>query len=128
MKLSVKEDGLQVEQIAGELAEYGADKILVGDDPALADYTTDVYTNVSFDIVKNNDPKIVLLGASAQGKDLSARLAARLNAGLVMDCTSLKLEDQTLIAIRPVFGGKVLAEVAIEDTPQIAAIRPNEKG
>jgi len=117
--------GSEVEQIAGELAEYGADKILVGDDPALADYTTDVYTNVSFDIVKNNDPKIVLLGASAQGKDLSARLAGRLNAGLVMDCTSLKLEDQTLIAIRPVFGGKVLAEVAIEDTPQIAAIRPN---
>ncbi len=117
--------GYEVEQIAGELAEYGADKILVGDDPALADYTTDVYTNVSFDIVKDNDPKIVLLGASAQGKDLSARLAARLNAGLAMDCTSLKLEDQTLIATRPVFGGKVLAEVAIEDTPQIAAIRPN---
>lgn len=117
--------GYEVEQIAGELAEYGADKILVGDDPALADYTTDVYTNVSFDIVKDNDPKIVLLGASAQGKDLSARLAARLNAGLAMDCTSLKLEDQTLIATRPVFGGKVLAEVAIEDTPQIAAVRPN---
>ena len=68
---------------------------------------------------------MVLLGATAQGKDLAARLAARLDAGLAMDCTSLKLDGDQLVAVRPIFGGKVLAEVAIEQSPQLAAIRPN---
>jgi len=117
--------GSGVERMAAELGKHGAEKILVGDDPALADYTTDIYTNVLCDIVKEKDPKILLLGASTQGKDLSARLAARLNAGLAMDCTALRVDGETLIATRPIFGGKVLADVAIEGTPQMAAIRPN---
>lgn len=117
--------GSGVEGIAAELAKHGAEKILAGDDPALADYTTDIYTNVLCDIVKDKDPKILLLGASTQGKDLSARLAARLDAGLAMDCIALRVDGETLIATRPIFGGKVLAEVAIEGTPQMAAIRPN---
>lgn len=117
--------GSGVEGIAAELGKHGAEKILAGDDPALADYTTDIYTNVLCDIVKEKDPKILLLGASTQGKDLSARLAARLDAGLAMDCTALRVDGETLIATCPIFGGKVLAEVAIEGTPQMAAIRPN---
>ena len=117
--------GSGVEGIAGELAQYGADKILVGDDPALADYTTDAYTNMLFEVVKNNDPRILLFGASSRGKDLSARLAARLGVGLAMDCISLKLDGEKLFATRPMYGGKVLAEVALEGTPQMSAIRPN---
>jgi len=117
--------GSGVDGIAGELGKYGADKILVGDDPALADYTTDAYTNVLFDIVKDNGPRILLLGASSQGKDLSARLAARLGVGLAMDCIALKLDGEKLIATRPVYGGKVLAEVALEGIPRMIAIRPN---
>ena len=117
--------GSGVDGIAGELGKYGADKILVGDDPALADYTTDAYTNVMFDVVKDNDPTILLLGASSQGKDLSARLAARLGVGLAMDCIALRLDGEKLIATRPMYGGKVLAEVALEGIPQMSAIRPN---
>ncbi|MBW2020173.1 MAG: electron transfer flavoprotein subunit alpha/FixB family protein [Deltaproteobacteria bacterium] len=117
--------GSGIEEIAGELAKYGADTILVGDDPGLADYTTDAYTNVLFDIVKDNDPRILLLGASSRGKDLSARLTARLGSGLAMECTSLRLDGDNLIATRPMFGGKILAEVALGGTPQVAAIRPN---
>ena len=117
--------GSGVDGIAGELAQYGADKILVGDDPALADYTTDAYTNMLFEVVKDNDPRILLIGASSRGKDLSARLAARLGVGLAMDCTALKLDGEKLIATRPMYGGKVLAEVALEGVPQMSAIRPN---
>ena len=117
--------GSGVEEIAGELGKYGADKILVGDDPALADYTTEAYTDALFHIVKDNDPKILLLSASTRGKDLSARLAARLDTGLAMDCIALRLDGDNLIATRPIFGGKVLAEVAVEQRPQMAAIRPN---
>ena len=117
--------GSGVDGIAGELGNYGADKILVGDDPALADYTTDAYTNVLFDFVKDNDPGILLLGASSQGRDLSARLAARLEVGLAMDCIALRLDGEKLIATRPMYGGKVLAEVVLEGIPQMSAIRPN---
>jgi electron transfer flavoprotein alpha subunit len=117
--------GSGIEAIAGELGRYGADKTLVGDDPALADYTTEAYANVLFDIVKERDPKVVLLGASMRGKDLSARLAACLDTGLAMDCVALRVDGDTVMATRPMFGGKVLAEVSIQGTPQMAAIRPN---
>jgi electron transfer flavoprotein alpha subunit len=117
--------GSGVEAFSGDLAKFGADRILVADDPALADYTTDAYTNVLADLIKTEEPKIFLTGASIQGKDLSARLAARLGAGLATECVKLRLENGQLIATRPVFGGKVLAEIALTGTPQMASLRPN---
>jgi len=117
--------GAGVEAIAGELGKFGPDKILVADDPALADYTTDAYTNVIAGLIQSAEPAVILIGASAQGKDLSARLAARLDAGLAMDCTAIKLDSGKLVCTRPMFGGKIFADVEIEGTPQIVAIRPN---
>jgi len=117
--------GSGVEGMAAELEKYGPDKILVADDPALADYTTSAYTNIIADLVKSADPAVIILGASAQGKDLSARLAARLDAGLAMDCTAIKLESGNLTYTRPMFGGKIFADVEIDGDLQIVAIRPN---
>jgi len=117
--------GSGMEGIAGDLKTYGADNIVLGDDPALADYTTDIYTNVLAEIVKDKTPKILVLGASMRGKDLAARLAARLKTGLAMDCVDIELDGDTLMATRPMFGGKVLAKMAVEGAPKIAAIRPN---
>jgi electron transfer flavoprotein alpha subunit len=117
--------GSGVEGLAAGLEKYGPDKILVADDAALADYTTDAYTNVIADLVLSVDPAVIILGASAQGKDLSARLAARLDAGLAMDCTAIKLDNGNLTYTRPMFGGKIFADVEIDGALQIAAIRPN---
>ena len=117
--------GSGIEGIAAELEKFGPDKILVADDPALADYTTDAYTNVIADLVQSVDPAVIILGASAQGKDLSARLAARLDAGLAMDCTAIKLDNGSLMFTRPMFGGKIFADVEIDGALQIVAIRPN---
>lgn len=117
--------GSGVEGIAGELAKYGADKILVADDPALAEFMTDTYTNVAADVVEKQNFGFVVSGASARGKDLAARLAARAGAAIAMDCVSVKLENGNLTAVRPMYGGKVLAEVALEGTPAVVAIRPN---
>ena len=117
--------GAAVDGIASELEKYGPDKILLADDPALADYTTDAYTNVLSDLVASVDPAVIVVGASAQGKDLAARLAARLDVGLAMDCTAVKLEGGNLTLMRPMYGGKVLAEIEIEGSPQIIAVRPN---
>lgn len=117
--------GAGVENIAGELEKYGTDKILAADDPSLSEYTTDAYTNVLSEIIKSQDPALVIMGASIDGKDLSTRLAARLDTGLAMDCTAISVENGELLFTRPVFGGKALADVKIKGKPQIVAIRPN---
>ncbi|MBL0731246.1 MAG: electron transfer flavoprotein subunit alpha/FixB family protein [Desulfosarcina sp.] len=117
--------GFGIENIAGELGKYGADNILTADDTALADYNTDAYTNVLAGIVELKNPELIILGASIHGKDLAARLAARLDAGLAMDCTDIQRVDDKLIFTRPMYGGKILAELELEGAPQIAAIRPN---
>jgi electron transfer flavoprotein alpha subunit len=117
--------GSGIDGLTEELKKYGPDKILVGDDPALADYTTDAYTNVLAEFIQSSDPAVIITGASAQGKDLSGRLAARLDAGVAMDCVEVKLDNGNLTYTRPMFGGKILANVEIEGSPQIVAIRPN---
>jgi electron transfer flavoprotein alpha subunit len=117
--------GSGIDGLAEELKKYGPDKILVADDPALADYTTDAYTNVLVEFIQSSDPAVIITGASAQGKDLAGRLAARLDAGVAMDCVEIKLDNEVLTYTRPMFGGKIIANVEIEGSPQIVAIRPN---
>ncbi|MDP4979976.1 MAG: electron transfer flavoprotein subunit alpha/FixB family protein [Desulfobacterales bacterium] len=117
--------GSGVETAAGELGKYGADKIIVADHLSLAEYLTDAYTTVVAGVIAEVDPQVVIMGASTQGKDLAARLAARLNAGLAMDCVAVRVKDGNIVATRPLYGGKVLAEVALSGKPQIVATRPN---
>ena len=117
--------GSGVEGLAEELKKYGPDKILVADDAGLAEYTTDAYSKVLAELIQSADPAIIIAGASAQGKDLAGRLAAKLDAGVAMDCVKIQLENGNLTYTRPMFGGKINAEVEIEGAPQIVAIRPN---
>jgi electron transfer flavoprotein alpha subunit len=117
--------GSGVESLAEEIKKFGPDKVVVLDEPELADYRTDAYTNVLAAQVASLDPAVVLAGASVQGKDLCARLAARLDAGLAMDCTAVALHDGALTCTRPMFGGKIFADVQIKGSPQVIAVRPN---
>ncbi|MGD9335640.1 MAG: electron transfer flavoprotein subunit alpha/FixB family protein [Desulfobacterales bacterium] len=117
--------GAEIENISKELNQYGADRIVVAQSPALSEYLTDAYTTVIADYINKKKPAVVILGASTQGKDLSARLSARLNAPLAMDCVAVRFEDNNLIATRPMYGGKILADVALDGNPQILSIRPN---
>lgn len=117
--------GSEIENVAKELGHYGADRIIVADNPQLYNYITDAYTNVIADFITKETPNVVILGASAQGKDLSARLAARLNAPLAMDSLAVRFDEDNLIATRPMYGGRVMADVVLEGKPKILAIRPN---
>ena len=117
--------GSGCDALAAEIKKFGPDKIVVLDDPALADYRTDAYTPALAEVVKFLDPAVVITGASVQGKDLAARLAARLNAGLVMDCTAISLQNGVITYTRPMFGGKIMADVQVQGSPQIVAVRPN---
>jgi len=117
--------GSDIEKISKKLGKYGADRILVADNKALSEYLTDAYTNVIADIIEKEDPAAVILSASVQGRDLSARLSARLGAALAMDCVAVNVENENLIVTRPMYGGKILADVALEAKLRIIAIRPN---
>jgi electron transfer flavoprotein alpha subunit len=118
--------GNQMGEEAKKLAAYGAETIYVADSPELTFYTPEAYTAVLGDLIKSKEPDIVLGGASQQGKELAAKLAARLETGLAMDCVGLRLEDGLLIAKRPMYAGKVFAEVVCETAkPQMATGRPN---
>jgi electron transfer flavoprotein alpha subunit len=117
--------GSGIEGAAAQLGKYGAAKILVADDAALADYTVDAYTNVLAEIIGQAGPAVVILGATTQGKELAGRLSARLDAGLATDCVALKTEDGQVTATRPMYGGKVLADVTLIGAPVIVALRPN---
>jgi len=119
--------GAGVEAAAPDLGGYGVDRVYVVDDPRLKDYLAELHVPVVADIIQHLSPRVVLASASVDGKDLSARLAARLGAGLATDCTELKIEGGALKAKRPVYAGKAFAwcEWASGVWPQMASCRPN---
>jgi electron transfer flavoprotein alpha subunit len=118
--------GSSVEGLIGRLSEY-ADKVYWVDNPNLTQYTTDAYATVLANLLKEHQPSIFLCGATLIGKDLSPRIAARLQTGLATDCTGLSISDDGLmIAKRPVYAGKAFIEVTCPiSRPQMASIRPN---
>jgi electron transfer flavoprotein alpha subunit len=117
--------GSGIEGIAGGLGQYGVDRVFVADAPALDPYTTDAHAAAVAKIVKENEPAILLLGASTQGKDLSARLVGKLATGMATDCTDVKIVDGKLLAVRPMYAGKCFGEVVFNTFPQMASLRPN---
>jgi len=117
--------GPGVEGLAAELAAHGADKVHVFDDPALGAYATEPYARALAQVVTEAKPSAVLVPATAMGKDLAPRAAARLGAGLVSDCVSFAVKDGRLEARRPMYAGKAYATVRWEGDPQMATLRPN---
>jgi electron transfer flavoprotein alpha subunit len=117
--------GSGVAGLAGALGTYGAAKVYLAEDAALATYSAEGYANTLAALIQQVQPAIVLVGATAMGKDLAPRLAARLGVGLASDCTAFDLEGGRLLATRPIFAGKALARVKLAGNPQIATVRPN---
>lgn len=130
-KLGVKLTALLLGNNVGNLADvlsyHGADQVLLVEDEALANYTTDGYTKVICELVEERKPEIIFIGATFIGRDLGPRVAARLNTGLTADCTSLDIDEEGkyLLATRPAFGGNLMATIACTDhRPQMATVRP----
>ncbi|MDZ7332054.1 MAG: electron transfer flavoprotein subunit alpha/FixB family protein [candidate division KSB1 bacterium] len=117
--------GSGIEGLSQQLAHYGANKVLMGDNEIFKNYSSEGYTKTILEAVKKVDPEIILLPASTFGKDLGPRLAAHLGVGLATDCVKLRLENGKLRAIRPMYAGKVLAEHELLAKPQIVSLRPN---
>jgi electron transfer flavoprotein alpha subunit len=117
--------GYRVAAKAEELLSYGPDRIFVYDEEPLRYYTVDLYANAFADCIRKAKPAIVLVGATAIGRSLAPRLAARFRTGLTADCTKLDVKPNTdLVQIRPAFGGNIMAQIITTKTrPQFATVR-----
>lgn len=119
--------GSGIKDKAETLIQHGADRVILVDDPMLAEYVTEPYTKAVDAIIKANDPEIVLYGASSIGRDLAPRVSARVHTGLTADCTGLTIDAETklLMMTRPAFGGNIMATIVCADfRPQMATVRP----
>ena len=130
--------GSDVMSLTKELAEYGADRIIVVDDPELKEYRTEPYAHALVEVIKMYKPEIMLVGATAIGRDLGPRVSARIHTGLTADCTQLEIGDfpinpipgreqlhNQLLMTRPAFGGNTIATIACPNfRPQMATVRP----
>jgi len=130
--------GSGVKDLADELAAYGADRVIVVDDPELKEYRTEPYAHAVSSVIEKYKPDIFLVGATAIGRDLGPRVSARIHTGLTADCTQLDIGDfpmnpvpgkeskhNQLLMTRPAFGGNTIATIACPDfRPQMATVRP----
>ncbi len=113
------------ERHAALLTAHGADVVWLADDARLARYDTESYTAILARVVADHAPYAVLLGATTNGLDLAARLAARLELGLTGDCIGLDLDEEgRLVQLKPAFGGSVVAPILSRTRPQMATVRP----
>jgi electron transfer flavoprotein alpha subunit len=109
---------------ADALGRYGADVVTVVEHPALADYNAEAVSAFVADRVKGGGYRAVVFAASAQGKDLAPRVAAKLGVPLASDLTTAKLEGDRIVGTHPVNTGKVIATVALTAVPAVVSLRP----
>lgn len=117
--------GEDVSGATAELFAYGAKKVFAADDAKLKDYTTDPYTDIVANLLKEQSASVFLAGFTSTGKDLAPRVAQRLAAGLASDCINLEVDGGKLVATRPVMSGKAFAKLAFKSKPALATVRPN---
>ena len=119
--------GSGIGHLAKELIAFGAERVYVADHADLRCFIEDSYTAVLTEMARAQKPNIILLGATAIGRSLAPRVAARLGTGLTADCTGLAADPGTkdLWQTRPAFGGNVMATILTQNhRPQMATVRP----
>ncbi len=105
--------GSGVEDPARTFGRRGADEVVLVDDPRVGEYTTEGYAAALATLVAERTPALLLIGSTAQGRDLAPRLAARLGAAIVTDCQTLAVEDGALVATRPMYTRKAIGTVRL---------------
>ncbi|MFD3445382.1 electron transfer flavoprotein subunit alpha/FixB family protein [Microbacteriaceae bacterium 4G12] len=117
--------GESVASLANELVYYGADRVVTVEDAQLKSYTSDGYAQAVLAVIAEEQPEGFVLGHTALGKDISPKLAAKLDAGLVSDVTALEIAGGNVVFTRPIYSGKAFEKKIITDGMLFATIRPN---
>jgi len=117
--------GNSVFGLASELEKYGADKVLTYQDVNLENYNSEGYAKVMADAIDDTQADVIIFGATAMGKDLAPRVAAKVNGSVATDVISVEAEDGDIKVVRPVYAGKVRTTVKLTADIKILTIRPN---
>lgn len=113
------------EEQVQQLAQHGADTVQIAEHADLASYSTDGYTQAFTQIINSIQPDAILIGHTATGRDYAPRVAARLNLGLISDCTAVAVEGDDVVFTRPIYAGKLFQTRKVTSGTIFATIRPN---
>jgi len=119
--------GHNVSEMAEGLIFYGADRVIIADDPIVKDYRTETHTEIIVEQALKEKPEILLIGATCIGRDLAPRISARLNTGCTADCTELDIDKEMrlIVATKPFFGRDLMADIICPlHRPQMVTVRP----
>ena len=115
-----------IEGFKGAFQNMGVNKVYYFEDSRLEKYSTEYYSKLFVNLVKEVKPEILLIGATNQGRDLAPRISSSLHTGLTADCIELDINEKgQLAATRPTFGGELMATILCKNYPQMATVRPN---
>lgn len=117
--------GQSVSALAAEMISYGADRVITVEDEKLKQYTADGYSQAILSVIDDVKPDGIILGHTALGKDISPKLAAKLNSGLISDVTAIEAAGGNIIFTRPIYSGKAFERKIITEGLIVATIRPN---
>ncbi|MGD9899429.1 MAG: electron transfer flavoprotein subunit alpha/FixB family protein [Calditrichaceae bacterium] len=117
--------GSDVKGLEEQLGKYGAEKVVFYKSDNLASYSADGYAKILAEAVENQGADVLLMGATATGKDLAPRVAARLNAAMATDSTQVEVDGDNLKIIRPMYAGKVRATIKLTSKYKVVTVRPN---
>lgn len=117
--------GDSVGELATELGKYGADRVITVEHPHLKQYTSDGFGQALLAVIDQEQPEAIVFGHTALGKDLSPKIASKLQIGLISDVTSIEGEGDAAVFIRPIYSGKAFEKVKVKDGIEFITIRPN---
>jgi len=117
--------GDSVKDLVAELGKYGADRVITVEHPHLKQYTSDGYGQALLAVIEQENPQAIVFGHTALGKDISPKIASKLQIGLVSDVTAIEGEGDAAVYIRPIYSGKAFEKVKVKDGIDFITIRPN---
>ncbi|OEH91895.1 electron transfer flavoprotein subunit alpha/FixB family protein [Bacillus solimangrovi] len=117
--------GESVTSFANDLIAYGADRVITVENSQLKNYSSDGFTQAMMAVIDQENPEGIIIGHTALGKDLSPRLASKLDSGLISDAVDVEIEGGNIIFTRPIYSGKAFEKKLISDGIVFATIRPN---
>ncbi len=117
--------GTGADSFQDQLAKYGAEKVVFYTNDRLGQYSADGYAKVVAQAMEERGADVLLMGATATGKDLGPRVATRLNAAMATDCTVVEMDGDDLKLVRPMYAGKVHATIRLTSAKKVVTVRPN---
>lgn len=117
--------GENVTDLGNEMITYGADRVIVVNNEKLKNYTPDGYSQALLQVIENESPDGIVMGHTSIGKDLSPKIAAKLEAGLISDATGVEVDGDDVVFVRPIYSGKAFEKKKVKEGTVIATVRPN---